>query len=475
MLHKFWSALKYISLLVFCLFVSTQASHGQNISIVKGKFGNFEFSKISIQSDEDPFTGARDKFEGILMDSGSFMIQAELYAAGIYLLFADETPLVQIFLCPGEDLTITRDSSGFRFNGSTGDYNAWSQVLRADYLDKYTLSFAESKVKDQKNIDSLVSCLFELRAQNASAIDKLVDEFALSECEYLFCKNETDYAIYTYLWSDFLRRGYSIEHPAFQFMNGLRLDDTKASKISLSYNRALEVFLYLNLRLEHKWYDPKSFDPTSDSFNNLLYEKILTGIPNEDVRNGLLTRKVISLLGTGSTSGEPLFKRYLNDCTDSFYKKAAFKYYNDYRKEKQFSGEKIRIETLGGPLFDKLKFHKGKILYLDFWASWCGPCMHDLPFTAKLQQKYRDRGVEVIYVNIDDNIGAAESAAKRLGLTGSLIYLDKTQSEEVRKELQMQGIPHYTLVDANRVIVDIDAAGPDSGTIEIRLNELLGK
>lgn len=466
--------MKHLFLIAFFVLASIGASHSQGTSIVKGRFSDFKYSEISIQSDEDPFTGARDKFEGILLDSGSFMIQAELYGPTIFLLFVDKKPLAQFFLCPSEDLNITRDSTGFRSIGSTGDYNAWSQVLRDDYLAKYTLAFAESKGKSQQNIASLVSYIFELRVQNLSEVSKIVDEFGLSECEYHFCKNEVDYAIYTYLWSEFLRRGYSVEHDAFQFMNSLRLDDSEAAKTSLSYNRALEVYLFLKLRLEHKWYDAKSFDPTSDSFNNLFYEKILTGIPNADVKNALLTRKIISLLSTGSTSAEPLFKRYLNDCSDSYYRKVAFRYYNDYLKEKQLSGQHIKIDALQGPLFEKLKVHKGKILYIDFWASWCGPCIQNLPFTAKLQEKYRDQGIEVIYVSIDDNIGAAESAAKRLGLTGNLIYLQKRQSEEVRKTLQIRGIPHYTLVDRNGVIVDADAPHPESGTIEVRLNELLG-
>lgn len=447
----------------------------QDISVVSGRFSDFKFSKISIQSDEDPFTGARDEFEAVILDSGRFRIQAELYAPNIFLLEVDGNPFIPFFLCPGEDLTITADSSGFKFNGSTSDYHAWSQVLRDDYLHKYTLAFAENEGKDPKNIDSLVTYLFELRDQNVSGLHNLVDEFALSECEQLYCKNEIAYAIYTYLWSDLLRRGYPIDHDAFRFMSRIKLDDTEAAKRSLSYNRALEVYLFLNLRLEHQWHDPRSFDPTSDSFDNLFYEKILTGIQNEDVRNGLLTRKVISLLSTGSTSAEHLFKRYLADCTDSFYRNVAFRYYNDYLKEKRLSDQEMRIEQLEGSLFEKLGQHKEKILYLDFWASWCAPCIQNIPFTVKLQEKYRDQGLEVIFIVIDDNIGAAEAAAKRLGLKENVIFLDRTQSDEVRKTLQIRGIPHYILVDKNGVIVDADAPRPDSGAIETRLDELLGK
>ena len=440
---------------------------------MKGRLNDFTFSQIAIQSDEDPLTGTLEKFQAILLDSGSFMIQAELYAPTTFLLLVDEKPLARLFLCPGENLEITADSKGIIFHGSTGGYSAWSQALRNDYLAKYSLAYTESKIKDRSDIITQVSELFELRAEHLSQVDKLVDKFALSECEYLFCKNEVNYAIYTYLWSDLLQRGYSIKHDVFQFMSRLRLDDTLAVRTSLSYNRALEVYLFLKLRLKHEWYDAKSFDPTSDAFNNLFYEEILTSIPNEEVKNGLLTRRIISLLNAGSTSADLLFKRYLNDCSDSFYRKVAFKYYNLYVEEKQFSDQGVKIEALQGALFEQLKLHKGKILYLDFWASWCGPCIQSFPVTVKLQEKYRNKAVEVIYVNIDDNIGAAELAARRLGLTGNIVYLDKRQSEEVRKTLQIRGIPHYTLVDKDGTIVDADAPHPASGTIDMRLNQLL--
>ena len=448
---------------------------GQEVSIVKGKLYDFEFSRISIQGDEDPFTGARDEFEAIILDSGAFSIQAEFYSPKTFLFLVDDKPVAQFFLCPGEDLTITADADGFWYNGVTSDYPAWSQVLREDYLNKYTIAFAENNIKDRTDIDRLVTFLFEINAQNISAADTFADRFALSACEKLFCSYEIGYAIFTYLWSDFLRQGYPIDHDAFRFMNRLRLDDTAAARHSLAYNRALEVYIFLNLRLAQKWYDAGSFDASSDAFNNLFYERILTTIPNEDVRNGLLTRKVISLLHAGSTAAEPLFKRYLNDCTNSAHREAAFKYYNEYRKNKQRSDGEIKIESLEGPLFEKLKVHRNKILYLDFWASWCAPCVQSIPFTAKLHEKYRDQGVEVVYISIDDNIGAAESAAKRLGLKGNVICLDRKQSEEVRRALKIQGIPHYTLVDANGVIVDADAPPPDSGTIETKLKELLEK
>ena len=76
-------------------------------------------------------------------------------------------------------------------------------------------------------------------------------------------------------------------------------------------------------------------------------------------------------------------------------------------------------------------------------------------------------------MSIDDNIGSSETAAKKLNLQGSIIYLDKEQSAEIKDMLKIQGIPHYTLVDKEGVIVAPKAPSPKSKAIEEKISELL--
>lgn len=46
---------------------------------------------------------------------------------------------------------------------------------------------------------------------------------------------------------------------------------------------------------------------------------------------------------------------------------------------------------------------RGKVIYLDFWASWCGPCRESFPWMNSMQAKYKDRGLQVIAINLDAN------------------------------------------------------------------------
>ncbi|MFT7052468.1 MAG: cytochrome c biogenesis protein CcmG/thiol:disulfide interchange protein DsbE [Psychromonas sp.] len=56
--------------------------------------------------------------------------------------------------------------------------------------------------------------------------------------------------------------------------------------------------------------------------------------------------------------------------------------------------------------FDMTEYHN-KVVYLDFWASWCGPCRESFPWLNKMQAKYQDKGLVIIGVNLDRDVNKA--------------------------------------------------------------------
>jgi thiol-disulfide isomerase/thioredoxin len=61
-------------------------------------------------------------------------------------------------------------------------------------------------------------------------------------------------------------------------------------------------------------------------------------------------------------------------------------------------------------------FERGRVYVIEFWATWCGPCIHAMPHLSEVQRQYMDKGVTVIAVDVmDEDVGAARALMKRLG------------------------------------------------------------
>jgi thiol-disulfide isomerase/thioredoxin len=67
------------------------------------------------------------------------------------------------------------------------------------------------------------------------------------------------------------------------------------------------------------------------------------------------------------------------------------------------------LQSLAGDTQVDLAQFKGKVVYVDFWASWCGPCALSLPFLSQLQAELGSQGFEVVAVNLDENIKDAKN------------------------------------------------------------------
>lgn len=92
---------------------------------------------------------------------------------------------------------------------------------------------------------------------------------------------------------------------------------------------------------------------------------------------------------------------------------------------------------------------RGKVLYLDFWASWCGPCAQSFPFMNHLHQELRSRGLQVVGINLDEEPGdAAAFLAKRPAHFDVAMDADKSCAQQ----FGVKAMPSSYLVDRQGVI-----------------------
>jgi cytochrome c biogenesis protein CcmG, thiol:disulfide interchange protein DsbE len=92
----------------------------------------------------------------------------------------------------------------------------------------------------------------------------------------------------------------------------------------------------------------------------------------------------------------------------------------------------------------KLSHYKGKVVYLDFWASWCGPCKKTFPWLNDLQKKYGKDGFEVVGVNVDANKADADTF---LAMTPAEFTIVLDPDGKVANSYELQGMPSSYIID----------------------------
>jgi thiol-disulfide isomerase/thioredoxin len=116
---------------------------------------------------------------------------------------------------------------------------------------------------------------------------------------------------------------------------------------------------------------------------------------------------------------------------------------------------------------------KGKVVIVDFWASWCGPCKVELPALSNLYKKYKSQGLEVVGINLDDDIKEAQGFVKQHPVVVPLLYDGKNKA--VVSKIDVQVMPTSFVLDRQGNIRSIHKGFVDGdiGKFEKEITALL--
>ncbi len=119
----------------------------------------------------------------------------------------------------------------------------------------------------------------------------------------------------------------------------------------------------------------------------------------------------------------------------------------------------------------KLSSLRGKVVLVDFWASWCGPCRQENPNVVKAYNKFKDKGFTVYSVSLDNDAAAWKRAIKSDGLIWPNHVSDLLQWKSSMPQLYgFDGIPYTVLLDKQGKIIGTNLRGP---ALEQKLSEIL--
>jgi thiol-disulfide isomerase/thioredoxin len=115
--------------------------------------------------------------------------------------------------------------------------------------------------------------------------------------------------------------------------------------------------------------------------------------------------------------------------------------------------------------FDEvIKEFKGKVVYVDFWASWCPPCRGEMPYSKQLHDTFKGNdNVVFLYITFDRTENAWKNGITNMAIEGYHWYPSETQRMDINAKYQVSGIPRYMLIDKTGKVVNTDALRPSSG------------
>lgn len=443
------------SLVCVLMFFALSVYAGKKQGLVTGQFKDIPQGKLIYVYEY--FGSELNKIDSVKSKDGKISYQLRKdFSRGFYKIGLDEEKSLTVILSPKESLDFVVDLNSIQesyiFSGSTENevLKSFNQLnlVHQEFFNTLSTKAKELKEKYTEQPENYEKGIAALQTKLDSANSSRTKQLQTYKSQYpdLFM------AKYINMFSiEGKSRETFFEKPDFEDTELARGDmlPTKVAIFMQQYvdqdleswkNASLEVLQQANQLNRNK---------------EVLYISMIRNLVNSDVDFARI-----------------LAKKYLKEFPESKYAKY---FWDAMPKEPPVVGDvapDIQLPNPEGKII-KLSSLKGKVVLLDFWASWCGPCRMENPNVVKAYQKYKDKGFTVFSVSLDNDKAKWLKAieADKLEWSNHVSDLKGWQST-VARLYGVSGIPSTFLLDKEGNIVAKNLRGP---VLDQKLLELLGE
>ncbi len=403
-----------------------------------------------------------------ITDNGSFSDTLKINKEGYYVLRIGRES-TSIYLIKGENIKLTLNAKEFDESLLySGDIAGENNYLAAKYLlSEKELSFDKVYTLPEDEF------IIELNKINTSYSDLLNSSKGMSES---FMVNETKELEYAHI--------NNIENYEEYYQYFTKDTSFKASKslynsykeFNFADNYAFEnSSAYKNLLESHYTRIAKDFSRNSNKDMALAYlETVDHKFPNGAIKDELMFNYL-------------RFGMKANNALEDVYNLYKISNQNDENLSKVTNSYKTLTNLTPGktsPSFNYENFKGGKtsledlkekVVYIDVWATWCGPCLREIPALKILETDYHDKNIAFVSLSIDEvkDYDKWRTMIIEKKLKGIQLMADNNWKSKFVTDYGVKGIPRFILIDIDGRIVNSDAPRPSNPEIRVILNELL--
>lgn len=369
-----------------------------------------------------------------------------------YVQIADQR--ARLFLTPGDSLVMNVNYEAFdstlQFTGRGAvENNILAAFERTGYMAaNYYMSYNDANLFEQyvDSLEALANAF--LKANDSEKLNPLFRKYLRAEVKYVFINPRYMYTVgYNAKTNAFYTKATPPNY--FDFFNKMDLNDEDAPLFG-AYQTAL--FRYIEIMFESKnfYYDSTNANETMrrnivsrydfrlKTFKGKIRDYLLTNFMLDNISNMIIdldfTHKYMNAYQT--IVKDPI---YVNAVNKAFNQAASF--------TKGKPAPEFNITDQNGNNYTLAKL-KGKIIVIDFWATWCVPCRVSLPKMQALEKRFEsNKNVVFLYISVDDDFKNWEKFVQKQHMNGIQIFADETKSKMLNKAFKIEGIPRHVLID----------------------------
>lgn len=175
-----------------------------------------------------------------------------------------------------------------------------------------------------------------------------------------------------------------------------------------------------------------------------------------------------------------LLDRYNKHANNNLYSTVVNEAYTFHAQQSKITPDElatlIRADKSEIGLTKLLNELNGHVIYIDFWASWCGPCVAEFPASHQLKEKIKDHKIVMLYLSVDTDFNSWLKARERHKVNDQFSFiLSKPDNNPLIKKINLGPIPRYIIIDKQGDIVRFDATRPSDPETYNTLLEILKK